>query len=115
MAVRKSTNSGEKTTRAGPGTARPEEHNKLNGSAIAAHHQDLSNIPRWRKIEILHEREELKRNLMEIWNDDVDIEDLSLAEDEQLHDRYYTAPPGAVEALADFDEGDIPDLNDIEE
>ena len=115
MAVRKSTNSGEKTTKAGPGTARPEERGNLNGSSVAADHHDLSNIPRWRKIEILREREELKRNLMEIWNDDVDIEDLSLAEDEQLHDRYYTAPTGAVESLVDFDESDIPDLDDLKE
>lgn len=115
MAVRKSANSGEKTTRTGPETAYPKESKKVNGSAVAAEHHDLSNIPQWRKIEILRERAELKRHLKEIWNDDVDIEDLSMAEDEQLHDRYYTAATGDVNELEDFDANDSSDLGDVED
>ena len=104
MAVRQNASSGEKTTRTGQGATRPNERKNLNGSAIAAESQDHSNISNWQKIEILRERAELKRNLKEIWSDDVDIDDLSMAEDKQSHDRYYTRATEKVESLADFDD-----------
>lgn len=106
MAVLKSTNSGKKTTRAGRETARPKKSKRVNGSAAKARHDDLSKIPLWRKIEILRERAELKANLKEIWDDDVDIEDLSPDEDEEAHDRYYTAVSDYTDPLADLDEDD---------
>jgi hypothetical protein len=115
MAVRKKTNSDQKQVVSGQGTARPE---RLNGSAkrpAKSNHNDLSGVPYWRKIEILRERAELKANLMEIWSDDVDIEDLSLDEDEEAHDRYYTTASEDIDSMPDIDDDEMSDLDDLDD
>lgn len=115
MAVRNRANSDHGTAETGSGKVRPKIINDSTTAEVAAGNHGLSDVLRWREIEIMRERAELKRNIMEFWSDDVDLEDLSLAEDEQSLERYYTAATGETELLADFDEDEIPGLDDVDD
>ena len=115
MAVRKKESSVQKQAYFGHTPSRPKS---LNGKARKTkdnNKNSVAGIPYWRKIEILRERAELKANLMEIWSDDVDIEDLSLDEDEESHNRYYTAAIEDIDSMPDIDEDEMPDLDDLDD
>ncbi len=46
-----------------------EDSSQPDASAMAG---KTSDIPRWRRVEMLREMAELKDNLQEVWDDDID-------------------------------------------
>jgi len=88
---------------------------KKTDSRVNGQSSDSSNehdVPNWRRIEIMRERQQLKRHLQEVWDDDTDLED-AFDLDDADHDRFYTKGDD-LDVDIDEDMGPL-DLDDIED
>ena len=88
------------------------EKNDPNINGQSSKPSNKHDIPKWRRIEIMRERQELKRHLQEVWDDDIDLED-AFELDDADHDRFYTK--GEKLDVDIDDELEPLDLDDIED